>query len=709
MDNTKLISIQKNKILIILRDIIHKYITLYNSIIDIYNKEDISIDDKKNKKNIEEILSTIENKYKFKEKIDESIEEIEKGYDNIKKSVRIYYLLDKEDILELKNINIYSISKIVFNIIILKLTEIILNIKEIINNIKSIIPSDLLININNDLFDNFNKEYNLLLEYDRNFILKKCEEYKKNIGVGKQSFAPLKKYNAIIYLYYCRLNKIVKTLFIKVLTGEFVYLNIIKLWREDITNLYRILDPRLINIKISKCIDRLKRKIGLLIDKIENNIRINCGIDNIIQYILPCLFNIKKIDTIDNISSELNNNSVNTIVIYNTNKDIFINYNDITNPDIEKLEYKNYKYLIHSRFNSKNISKGKIQLVKDSLMNIKKKFNQINEKGITENNNTLDIMFDIYKKSNNNKNDKNIEFIPSSTNESFVLLFHIKDNKYGLISDKNDNIIFTKLSDVPGIIHIIDLLKLIVTSESINKMIEKYDKEKLINKKKKIFEREVIKLNNINNKYINGLNLILDENKLQNKLFKFNLKKLNLNKTNLNLLHQGNLDLLEKNLKSLNIWFNIKDILNNLNGLSNKEKIEKLNENKLELLDKIILIYNKKMKNISNNNYVQYYKLQKYIPIINKDIVSQTFIYLGSYNNIGVGDFRFAKTKQSFAPLKNKVKIYIQYIIDKLLTQKIIIDKIENKNIMEKYIVKVIINIITECITNIKILENISI
>jgi len=687
-DYTKIISIQKNKVLIILRDIINKYINLYNSIIDIYNKKSISINDKKIKKNIEDILSTIENKYKFREKINNALEQLENGYDNIKKSVRTYSILEKNNnIIELKYINIYSISRILFNIILIKLTGLILDIKEIINNIKKIIPSELLIDIKPNILENFNEQLRILFEYDREYLMKRYNEY--------YTKSQIKESNAIIYFYYCRLNKIIKTLFIKVLTGDFIHLNIVKLWKIDIDNL----NLNQLSPKVKKCIYRLKDKIDKLIDKIDKNRKIDCGIDNIIQYIIPCVYNIIKIDTIDNLSLELNNksstntnntsvsisnNDINAIIIYNSNRDVFIDYKDITMPEINKLEYKDYKYLIHSKFNSKNISKGKIKLVKDSLINIKEQFSKINQKGITETNNTLKSIFDIYQNSNNRKQHKNIEFLPSSKNESFVLLFHIKDNIFGLIGDKNNNKIFNKLSDVPGIIHIFDILKLTITTESINKMEEKYDSNGIIKEKKRLFENEINKLNEINNKYIYGLNSILDENKYHYNLFEFDFDKSRLQLKNI---------LSDDDIFS-NLWFDINKLseFKNINQLDENDKI-KFYEIKMELLDKIILIYNKKMKNILNNNYVQYYKLQKFIPILNKDIVSQTLLYIGPY--------------QTSIDKREKFIIYNQYIIDKLIIQKIIIDKIKKNNIMEKYVVKVISNIINECIKNIKILNSI--
>jgi len=717
------LGLDKNKVILKLKQKLNTYTKLYNSIVDNYTKQVTNPQQQKDKKNLENALLILKNKYHFEEMINDLDIELQKGYHYVKKSIRPYYLLQKNTDMKnmLDNMNTYAIVRMLFNVVLIKSTELISNIKHVINEISPLIKDSVNINEYNQKIQKLNKDFEtqfMLLSADENKFMNKMNK-KYNKLINNYTFSKDKKQNVEIqnhrrfgiwYLYCYRLNKVVNTLFVKFLAGDSVCLSIINAWRKNIMDIGLEL-PRTVPKKIFNCIFRLYKKLNKFVEKIKGKNIIECGINNIPQYVIPYTFNIRKIGTIDSIFGStltLDNFEqklgVNAIIINAYNQPSKFIYNkDITDPNIVKLDTRNYNANRDSTFKVKNISRGKIRLMQEELAHIRDKFANINLEGINERNNTLTTIVKVV--NNKNATTNKVTFNPKFDSK-FVLILYIGDNKYALIGDRNNNVTFNKLTDIPAIIRIFNLFALTHKNDLVDKIKNQYDPNGFIKQKNKQFQMGMHQLKKINNKYLNALNLIKTENEYQNNLFMesnqmgnwFNVNDVINEYKKIKVISQSYIEdgitkyhiCCEEDNQSSHVGIiEQSEALKRVNNINNNL----FNKIKLEIVNRIIGIYNRKMKNLLNNETVQYYKLQRFIPVFDKGVVFKSILYLGisSYDQ------------------HKRFKLYSQYATDKLLTQKIIIDQTQKNTLPEKYIVKTVNDTINQAINNLKNLQEIKI
>jgi len=278
---------------------------------------------------------------------------------------------------------------------------------------------------------------------------------------------------------------------------------------------------------------------------------------------------------------------------------------------------------------------------------------------------------------------------PQNDNPKFIMLIHISGDDYALIENKKGNSTFQNITKVPNICNILTIFTLINGTKQGNMLLKQYDNDGVIMHKKTILHDEIDNMRKIDLKY------------------------------------QSYTGFYKSARESLH------DLKVKITGLVD------INDNdKLKLIKEIVTAYNTQMKNLLNSPQVQHYKLQRLVPVFNKGIVTHTILSVNKQNPIqncdkiveetdcdARGDCKWNKTTNKCNTRSQACKsvlanqlykqdddirklLYAKYVIDKFLTQRLVILNMKNLSIMEKDVVAQVASFMDVCLVNLKEIYN---
>lgn len=303
--------------------------------------------------------------------------------------------------------------------------------------------------------------------------------------------------------------------------------------------------------------------------------------------------------------------------------------------------------------------------------------------GITPANNGINVaveMMDIYP-----SNDKCL-YISPNKNKKIITLIHIRDDLYAVVANYNGKYIYHKTHHVPNIINIMTIYSMLYGKDKATKILEKYDPEDRITVKKSLLYNEIDNMNALNLRSLMGVDI-----------------------------YQQARESLSELKHKINMPIKLKT-----DG-------DSMLSNYIDYIDDVIKLYNTQMKNLLNSAKVQHFKLQKYIPVFDKGIVTRTILHINKFrlplscNELTENEckVRFdcvfdstAKTCNEITSTPAKIEnhkkerirhlLYCKYIIDKLLTQRLILINIKGLSIVEKNIINDVSMLMDICLITLK-------